>query len=64
MATRELWSDGSQSVVPGPAASGNFLEMQITRRSAPDLLNWKPWQWGFGRYFCKPPKAARAHTKV
>ena len=32
MATRELWSDGSQSVLPGPAlsASGNLLEMQMT----------------------------------
>lgn len=33
MATRELWSGGSQSVLPGPAlsaASGNLLEMQMT----------------------------------
>lgn len=39
-----LFSSGSQSVVPGPAASaspGNLLEMQILG-STPDLLNQNP----------------------
>lgn len=41
MAARDLRSDGSQSVIPGPAASAsseNLLEMQIFR-PAPDLLH-------------------------
>lgn len=47
MATRELWSDGSQSVLPGPAlsaASGNLLDMQMTEGLHPRPTENEAWQ--------------------
>ena len=47
MATRELWSDSSQSMLPGPAlsaASGNLLEMQMTKGLRPRPTENKAWQ--------------------
>ena len=53
------WTHGSQSAVPGPAASaslGNLIEEPVLRGAAPDLLHQKLRVWGSADdVFTSPP---------